>query len=79
MGELRGGKRFLLEPAQPFAVARKCRRQDLDGDVPVQPGIVRAINAAHASLAYEVGQLEGSHPGAWGNRHQREMVTASRF
>ena len=41
--------RFATEARQSFGVLRQKRRQDLDGNVALQPGVARAIHLAHAA------------------------------
>ena len=57
MVQRRGRARFLLEPAQQVLVGRERRRQDLDGDRAYEPGILGAIDTAHAALADKPGYI----------------------
>ena len=49
--------RFQLEASQSIEIRRIRGGQNLDGDVPADPGIVRAIHFAHASGADELDDL----------------------
>ena len=53
VGMIERGERpgFLLEPLPAHGIARDVRRQDLDGDGPVQPLIARPPDFAHAAFA----------------------------
>src|SRR6516165_6713704 len=42
---------FLFESPQAFGISSEVLGQDLDGDVAVQPTIVRAVNFAHSARA----------------------------
>ncbi len=42
---------FTSEPGDALGVAGELRRKDLDRDIPIQPGVARAIDLAHATLA----------------------------
>src|SRR4249920_566537 len=58
MTERREDLRLALEPCQPIAISGKRRRQDLDGDVAMQLGVVRSIDFAHAADAEHGEDLE---------------------
>jgi hypothetical protein len=58
--EHRDGARFALEPREGSRVGRDGRRNDLDGDVPSDAAVVRAIDLAHASGAEEAFNLIGT-------------------
>ena len=48
---------FALEPLARLRTHGQMRRQNLDGDVPPQPCVVRAIDFAHTARTYQFGQL----------------------
>jgi hypothetical protein len=50
MFELRQRVRFPLEPRQPFGIGAQLRGQDLDGDVAVQPIVLRAKHLSHSAF-----------------------------
>ena len=50
MGDGTRGPGFLQEAPAPLGVGGELTRQDLDRDRPLQPGVGRAIDLAHAAL-----------------------------
>src|SRR6185503_20724303 len=76
MRERGGGPGFLQEPAGAFGIERVVRRQDLQGDLAVEPAVPSEIHLAHAPRAErrldDVGS-EASPDGEW----HRPVVTAS--
>ena len=67
--ELRDRPRFPLEPLAAFGIVGEVRRQDLDGDGPVQPGVGRLVDLAHATRAIGGEDLVRSKTGARGECH----------
>ena len=57
-----GRSRLLLESFQPVGICREGRRQDFDGDVPVELGVAGAIDLAHAAGAELRDDLVGADP-----------------
>jgi hypothetical protein len=55
--ELRGGPRFPVEPLAERLVGAERRRDRLDGDVPVQDGVVGLVDLAHRPLTDLVDDL----------------------
>ncbi len=51
MLECGGGLRFLHEPALAIGVGHQLRRQDLEGDLAVQPHVDGAVDDPHAAAA----------------------------
>ena len=49
--ELGRGPALLVEPLDDLGVARLVRRQELQGDVPIELGVVRAEDGAHPADA----------------------------
>ena len=45
------GERFLFKAAKPVFIGRKRGRQELDGDVAIQPRVARAIDFSHPAGA----------------------------
>ena len=74
MAQRRNRARFLLEPADPLRIRREHRRKDLDGDVPAEPGITRAIHVTHPAGAQRGRDLIGAEPGARCQGHRRWAV-----
>ena len=64
MVQRRQDLRFAFESRQPLGVVGKGGREHLDGDVAIEPGIARAIDLAHPSLAQFGGDLIGAEAGA---------------
>ncbi len=58
-----GGAGFAAEPRDALRVVGRAA-EDLDGDVPAQPGIVRAIHFAHPSGAEQLDDLIRTKPAA---------------
>ena len=52
--------RFALEPGQPVSVGRERGRQNLDGDLPLQLRVGRAIDLAHSARADGGNDLVGA-------------------
>ena len=48
---------FACEPGKPIGVVRERVREDLQGDVAIEPGIARAIDLAHPAFADQRGDL----------------------
>ena len=68
MRERRDGTRFTLEARASIGIARDVRRQHLDGHVPSEPRVARAIDFAHAAGAERCEDLVRSEasPGGEG-------------
>src|SRR5690242_9378814 len=49
MGELRDAQRLALEACNGIGIAVEMRRQNLDGDLTIQPGIARPVDVAHTA------------------------------
>ena len=50
--------------SQPVGVSRERWRQDLDGDLTLQPGIGRPVHLAHAAFANLCGDFVDAKTGA---------------
>ena len=60
---------FLFESALAIGIARECRGQELDRDVPLQLRIARAIHLSHAADAETSKELESANSIARGSAH----------
>ena len=60
---------FPVEASQAVSVCRYRFRQHLDGHVPREVGINGPIHLAHAARANLFGNLVGTKPAAWRQRH----------
>jgi len=69
MGERRDGLRLPLEPRMRGRIRSERRRQNLDGDLAMQPGIVCPIDLAHPTGAERRQDFVGAQPGTGGQRH----------
>ena len=49
--QARGGSDFLVKPSQAIAITDELRRQELERHGPIEPGVVREIDLAHAARA----------------------------
>ena len=58
--------RLLLKAPEPLRIARKGRRQDLDGNLAIEPRVARAIHLAHAAGSSGRNNLVWSKLGACG-------------
>jgi hypothetical protein len=47
----RGGARFVEEPAPALGIGRERRRQELERDLPAQPGVLGQVDFAHPAAA----------------------------
>jgi hypothetical protein len=63
--------RFALESSETIAIGRNLRRQDLECDVPGEPGVACAIHLAHRAGANRLDDLEGANPHPGGQTHER--------
>ena len=63
--------RFTLEARSPDRVVGDAWREDLDGDVAVQPGVARAVDLAHAARADERDDFIRAEPSAGSRGHER--------
>ncbi len=57
MREGGNGLGLALEPGEPVSVLGKSPRQDLDGHVPPQPGVMSPVDLAHAAHANQIGDF----------------------
>ncbi len=64
---------FALEAGDTLRVAGMRFRQDLDGDLPIQAGIDRAIHLPHAAFAQQADDLVVSEPRTGGQSHARNL------
>src|SRR5437764_7979219 len=71
-----GGPRLLLEPLQLLAIVRGEVGQHLDRHVALQPGVLGAIDDAHAALADHAGDAVGTEHRLWLEDHA-EMIRDS--
>ena len=70
----RGGRlRLRDEPLQPVAVLERLRRKHLDGDLPAEARIARAIHLAHSAGAEMPQDLVGPYAGA----HEEKLSVVS--
>ena len=71
MAEGRSRLGLLDEALTPFEIGDPVRRQDLDGDGPVEVGVDGLINGAHAAFADLLGDpvVEERLAGQVGERH----------
>jgi hypothetical protein len=51
MIQCRCGAGFSLKTRDPFGIRGELRRQQLQGDLPVEPRVTRQVNFAHTSAA----------------------------
>ena len=65
---------FAGEAGQALGVLGEVLRQDLDGDVAVEPGVARAVDLPHASLTELGGDLVRTESRAGGQRHRRNVA-----
>jgi hypothetical protein len=66
MGQRGGSARLLLEPAHPVRIGGQGRGNDLDGDVPSQPGVVSLVDLAHAASTDRARDFVRADTGAGG-------------
>ena len=62
--------RLLLEAAEAIAVGRERRRQHLDGDVPAEACVARAVDFAHAARPDRGQDFVRTHASAGRHRHR---------
>ena len=55
---------FALKASQPIVIGRDGRRQDLDGDLALQPRVGGPIDLAHAALAEQGSDFVDAETGA---------------
>ena len=55
---------FALKPSQPIVIRRDGRRQDLDGDLALQPGVGGPIHLPHSALTEQGGDFIDAETGA---------------
>jgi len=53
--------RFALKPGKPLGIVRKSFRQDLDGHIAPQLGVLRAVHLAHPACANGREDFVGAH------------------
>ena len=68
-----GGAPFLLEAAPPVGALGELRRQNLDGDIAAEAGIVGAVDLAHGTFAQFGGDLVLAQAGARFHRHGNQL------
>ena len=61
--------RFALKTGESFCIVREGFRQDLDGDVTPELGVVRLINLSHTARANLCKQFVRAQTAASANRH----------
>ena len=66
--------RLLLEAVEPVGVGGKGGREDLDGDVPAEARVARAIDLAHAAGADERDDLIRAEAGAGRECHGTKLI-----
>ena len=69
--ERRDGARFLQQSLAPSGFLSQSSRKDLQGDVPLQPRIARAVYLAHAARADGVEDLVRAKVRAGADGHRR--------
>ena len=72
MVERRQGLRFAVKAGEPFRILRERVGQDLDGDLPTEIGVGRALHFAHASHADLGGDFVRTDAGACSECHATE-------
>ena len=68
---------FTQEAREPLRVVRERLGQDLDRDIPIELGIARPIDFAHASATDRLDQLEDAEVGAGGEGQVAELYGRS--
>src|SRR5687767_11419860 len=63
------GLGFTIEARAPLGIARDRLRQNLDGDVAIEPRIAGAIDLAHATRAKRAENFVATEPAAGGQGH----------
>src|SRR5262249_32900849 len=69
MVEARDDARFAFEALPHFFAQRQVAGKDFDRDGPVEAGVARAVDLAHASGTEEVEDFVSSEPGSGGEAH----------
>ena len=67
--ERRQGPRFAPEPREPIGIGGDGVRQALDGDVPLEARVARAVHLAHSTGADGGKNLVGAESGPGGQSH----------
>jgi hypothetical protein len=62
MGLRRQRPRLALEPGHALRVIRHCPGEDLDGDIPPQSFVTRAVHFAHAAGTERLSDAIGAEP-----------------
>ena len=77
IGVIQGGRRtrLLFETAQPVRLGRRKPRQNLDGDVAIQPRVPGAIHLAHASRPNERNDFVVIDELVRTERHLRDYIS----
>ena len=73
VGERGDGLRLALEPRAPVGVGGEGSRQDLDGDVALEPRVPGAIDLAHSAFADRREDFVGAQTGGGGERHRARL------
>jgi hypothetical protein len=76
MVQRRDGAGFPFESFAEVRVARKARREDLDGDCPIEPGVPGSIDLAHSAFAQLGEDFVRAEPGSGEERHRRAIIEA---
>ena len=74
-GRLREGEhfRFSLKPREPLGVGGDRVTQNLDGDRPLEVGVLGPIDLAHTARAELAGDFIGTETGAGGQSNGKRL------
>jgi hypothetical protein len=71
MLERRNRSRFALEPVAQLQIGGEIRRQNLDGNRAIEPGVTRAIDLAHSPSAERCEDFVGAKARSGLQTHDR--------
>jgi len=66
--------RFALEPRHALGVTGQRLRQNFDGDIAAEPGIVSAVDLAHAASADGREDFVGAQSSTGGQLHEGQTI-----
>jgi hypothetical protein len=70
--------RLAFEPRQAVRIGGERRRQDLDRDLPSEPGVAGAPNFTHAAGPERGDDFVGAESGPNGEGHSRQFTASGR-
>src|SRR6516162_6038592 len=73
----RNGLRLSLEPSAPVRIRSEVQRQNLDGNIAIQPRIPGAIHLAHSARSERTDNLIWAERHAWLDAHVCHIMLTS--